>query len=324
MQTLARKPGYGDRSIVLESYRKRRQSMTRPRSKNVPGEIGVSQGERNRLIIIFLMAGAITAAFLSISNSDQSTGLPIELPSSTSGETPHIDVSAATRKWNPPIDKLNGLVSDSARLGRVQPTPQALQLLAPLVKNWSHVWFKNDESRAAVGGFRIVDWNELSNPDHARRLRGEPIEISGTVKFGSFKAVDPSSRQLDPEDFPLPLFEGIFEPESGGELQFLMVQATEQGQFWIPIEGDTYKLSGVFYRLTEEDLDGRGLIVRPFVLGTRLSPKVPLKLRTTLPEGIGERLAEQERTDIMSPPKEERSFYDVIGYVLAKGEDAVP
>jgi hypothetical protein len=250
--------------------------------------------------------------------------VPVALPGEGTQEVPHIDVQPVARPFVAPIEQLNGLISDDARLGRVTPTPEAIKILAPLVKNWPHNWFRNDTSRADVGGFRLIGWEELSDPDAARRLRGEPVEVVGTVKPGTYQAVDPSKYDLSAEDFPLPLFEGTLLVEGGDEVRFLLVQSSDGGQLSIPASGEVFKLMGVFYRLTEEDLDGTGLKVRPFLLATRLSPKIPLKLHDEFAADIEERIEELEQMNVRSSPQSERTFYEVLGYVLKKGEAAIP
>lgn len=304
-------------------YSRELDPMPRPRSIiNVP-RAGVSGKERMLLAALFLLAALVTGIFLwPYWPYGDSEPAPVRPPAADE-EIPRVDLEPGFRSWKPPVDQLNDLIDDGTRIGRVQTSPEAMRLLAPLVKNWPHSWFRGDPERADVGGYRIATLEELSDPAHARSFRGEPVEVAGRVRAGSFHAVDPESYDLDRSEFPLPLFEGTLFDGEGREARFLMMRGSSDGLMSIPMEGRLYKLLGVFYRLTEADLDGSGLQVRPLILGTRLVEKLPFQFLDELPEDLDDRIYETEMMNIRNPPQSEKAFYEVLGYLLNKGEEPI-
>ena len=276
----------------------------------------LSGGERVRLLLLFALAIAVTLVLLQMMSQQEEDPEP---PSPPKTEVPVIDITENVPPWDPPKSELNRLIQDGGQRGRLTSTPDALKLLAPRVRDRSHARFRADPSRADVGGFRLVTGAELVDPANRLDLRGEPVEVHGRLDDQGLQAVDPAVHGLTEVGFPV-LFGGNFLAEDGTPVRFLVMQPEEDGTHSIPMVARPLKLLGVFYRLVEEDLDSGGLKVFPFVLATRIRERIPLEVDDVLSPGIEENIRAIEEFQLGNTPHREDEFYDVLGYVLSKGE----
>jgi hypothetical protein len=297
----------------------------RPTTPQDAGAFGSSR-EMFRLGILFVSSAMLLTVVLAMYGRDDGSNResPKVLLAGDGDEVrPPIELGTTVTPWAPPIDELNRLIQDHTPVGRAELViPAAMKILGPMVRDRSHVQFKWDPKMKDVGGYERVAPEDLADPAKAASFRGRPVEVLGILEERMTRA--PDFYELDAEKFPLALIEGVVRTDSGVRVRFLEVQETKKNQFALPLVGRPYKVMGVFYRLVDVDFDQPEVETRPFILATRVVDAIPLRLRETLPDDLAERIRETESVDLTRAPHQDQTFYDLVGYVLKKGKDALP
>jgi hypothetical protein len=300
--------------------------MPRERS-TTPQNAGAfwSSREMFRLGILFWAAVALVTVVLAMYGGDDgSNRAPRKVLLAGDGDEvrPPIELDTAVTPWMPPIDELNRLIQDHTPAGRAELViPAAMKILGPMVRNRSHVQFKWDPKMQDVGGYERVAPEDLADPAKAASFRGRPVEVLGILEERITRS--PEFYELDAQKFPLALIEGVVRTDSGVWVRFLEVQEAKKNEYALPLVGRPYKVMGVFYRLVDVDLEQSEVETRPFILATRVVDAIPLRLLETLPDDLAQRIRQIEEVDLTRAPHQDQTFYDLVGYVLKKGKDAL-
>lgn len=293
------------------------------RTSQNPAAVGGHNAELRRLLVLFLFGATLTGVVLTVLDVDEAE-LPIVVPGSPAGEAavsdPRSD-DATIPPWKTWAKVLNALISDSGSRGRLEvDKAEAINKLAVPLAQRPHYHFKYDPEYAAVGGYELVPPKDLANPENADAYRGRPVEVVGTLIKHSYSS--PADYELDAGVFTVgkPLIEGVIRTDDGVEVKIL--QPTTDARTTLLFQARRYKAMGVFYRLVE---GGRDKIIRPFILVKKITPALPLRLRDDLADDLAGRLREIEETPelLARAPQNEPEFYEVVGYVLKKGEAAL-
>lgn len=286
------------------------------------GPLGISRSELLKLAILVVLAAVFTNLWLS--DFQGGGGGPVapdtEVPSTQPGSP---GTNVAVNPWAPPVRVLNERIRQRSRADRVQNYPEALSILATLVRNRPYNHFLLDETYADVRGFDPVPVEKLKDPGSSLELRARPVEVAGEFKSGTY--IGPADLGLDPEGFKQ-LYRGVLST-SAGPVEFLLFESGDQKEGGLKtsfIPGRRYKVHGVFYRVRDvrktEERDGEKIlqyVTRPVVLAKEVFPVVPLKLREELPEDLEASIEDaRDVNSVQPPPQNDWVFYELLGYIL--------
>jgi hypothetical protein len=269
--------------------------------------------------MIFLLALVVVAAYLHLSaKPDPGTG-PVDFGAPA---TPEIDVVMPVAPWHPPVEELNRAIREATQEDRVRVHGEALARFARLVRDRPHVQFKADRSVVPEGGFDRLDPARLLDPAETPALRARPVEFVGSI--ASYGPVDVEDAYgLDSREFPRsPYFQGTLVAD-GVEIDWLWL---EESPFRVPalFQDRKWKLQGVFFRLSEVLVEDERFVARPLILAKKIVPVVPLQPLESLPEDFAEEVAWAEMERLAGDLRVDPTFLALVGYVLAKGDSAIP
>lgn len=291
--------------------------------------LGLSRREQFRLLVWFALGLVVAGLILKrLGPSDGSEDIPTVLTpvESSRPEGPPVDLTIGVPPWRPPLQRLNEIISEKTPIDRLKTFPEAFNILGDLVRKRPHTNFLHDPERKAVGGYeRLLSVETISDPARGPDNRGRPVEIVGLARTSS--PTDARAQGLDPEVFPAPLLSGILDV-MGLPVRYLLVGSSDQDAA-TPISlltgGERIKLMGVFFRVADEVLEGTNASTTlPVIIAKRVVPALDLDVRDSLPERTADELQEAENHHILRAPHQERTFYDVMGYLLGKGKNLMP
>ncbi len=242
-------------------------------------------------------------------------------PTEEARTTP-VEVTLDIPPWKPPIGDLNDVIREETPEDRVRVWSAPLSRLAAMVKDRAHLIFRNDKNAVPGGGYDRVAAAELVDRGRAKSLRARPIEVVG--RLIQVEPVDAVAEYgLDPEVFKLPSYwRGLIECD-GVEVRWLWL---EDQPFDIPVDAAVgrWKVQGVFFRISDEFTSETAITTRPMLLAKKVSKVVPLELRDEIPAYVAEHAANTEAASPELLPSRDRGFYDLIGFVLKRGAEAIP
>lgn len=279
--------------------------------------VDAQSSEIRRLLVFAGVGMGVTLIALTVFGSDSEP-----TPDWTGGRSVRGDevaeVTANVIPWDPPTKELNEGLSEGDR-GRLEPDKAAIiNLLAVKAANRPHVHFRDDPAFRDVGGYERVDPVEIAKPENADTYRARPVEFIGMLI--DQKWANPRDYELDPGTFDpsRPILEGRLKTDAGVVIKFLVVQF---GTKMEPLILNTrHKVMGVFYRL----VDGGDGSIHPFILATKATPALPLKLVDELSPDLATRIEKIEDLELGRKPQTEPEFLELVGYVLKNGRKAIP
>ena len=293
-------------------------SRSRNSKPEAPSAGLVTGRERVRLILLFLFAALIAGVVLSEFGGPAAPR--VEEPEVQDGGSGALVAETVVTPWAPPLARINEIVKQRTREERVRFYPEALGLLADRLRSRALEHFRRDPEYRDVGQFELVPVAALADPARSGEFRGRPVEVLGTFDSTSF--ADPQRDLGLDESFSTPVYEGYLGTDEG-PVRFSLVGSTVVPMLAL---GSRVKVRGVFYRVIDEDPTGDGSYRSvPWILAKSVDPILPIKLVDTLPPDFAELIRDIETTaDQLLPPHLEPTFWDLLGFVLANGRDALP
>jgi hypothetical protein len=278
---------------------------------------GVTNRERNRLIVLFLLMTAVTAVLLG--GFDRFFGdlrrspPPDEFPGEARSVLPPVEIGVEFVPWNADPIELDALIKDASPVGRGAPTPSALKRLADLTRRRPHSQFLLDPAYREFRGFLTPDVDDVFA--HPSRYRAKPVEFAGVL--ASAERVDTAATFGADVNFG-------FASQWTGRLRVPGADGAERTVSFLGLDdafgepdqlvGSRVKLQGVFYRLSEIGVGGAATPT-VFVLAKKLVRALSVPALKELPAGfaasIDDSTFDRQRTVY------DDAFYAVFGYVFS-------